>query len=221
MGTTAYAMYYLLALSVWYVVTPYILSKLKLERLLVGSVIVTLLFGVLPYTHLFNFSRIVCFYPFFIAGVWLKEHYNEQLYNINRSKRILAIGSFSALCGIYLVANVLHPGIVYGTGFVSGFGLSISGMLIRIFTIMMCMAMCLSLIIAVPNKEYWFTKYGSRTMNVYLLHMLIVFPICWYFTAPIHDTWYGIAINAIGVPLLCTTLFSERIDNLMRSLLCQ
>lgn len=221
LGTTAYAMYYLLALSIWYVITPYLLLHIKLGRLFPLSIGIAIIFGVIPHTDLFNMSRIVCFYPFFLMGLCLRHYYNDIVYTISPNLQRVATICFALLCIVYLLANSFHPGIVYSTGFVSGFGLSISGVLIRVFTIFMCMAMCLALIAMVPNKEYWFTKYGSRTMNVYLLHMLIVFPVCWWLTVSIRDTWYGIVINAVCVPFICMLLFSAKIDRLMKKLLCQ
>lgn len=69
-----------------------------------------------------------------------------------------------------------------------------------------------------PNRELWFTKYGKRTMRVYLWHGLIVLPFAYLVFPPFGDaaTWQRIAM--IMVPtLLCIPLFfhlkKDRIDN--------
>ena len=124
-----------------------------------------------------------------------------------------------ALSMLYVVIDCFFPGVVYLTGFVSGYGLHLGGIVWRVFTYVMCVAMCAAMILAMPNKKLWLSKYGSRTMNVYLLHMLIVFPCTWHIGSMIKDQWYGHLFLIIGVPLLCLPLFSRKVDSIMRKVL--
>ena len=79
--------------------------------------------------------------------------------------------------------------------------------------------MSVCVILLMPNKQYSITRYGARTMNVYMLHMSIVFPLSWYCLRPIMDEWYGYVLYIIAVPTLCSFLFSQEVDRFMKSIL--
>ena len=44
---------------------------------------------------------------------------------------------------------------------------------VRWLNYLLTIVMFISLIASMPNKKLWFTKFGTRTMNVYLLHMAV------------------------------------------------
>lgn len=212
-----YAMWYLWALFIYYLLTPLLLRYLRLSTLFVLSLAFALIAGVIPFIGgALQLSRVICFYPFFIMGMLLREH-SDQMKPIGRKYQWAIV--LLTLSILYIVIDFFFPGVVYQTGFVSGYGLSIRGFVWRVFTYFMCMAMCLAVIYAMPEKKLWFSKYGTRTMNVYLLHMLIVFPCTWYVGSAIKDEWYGYVFLIIGVPLLCMPLFSKKVDCLMKKVL--
>lgn len=157
------------------------------------------------------------FLSFFLLGVILKEKYESYIYTFTQRKKAVFVMSICIL--IYVIAQTSFPGIVFATGFTNGYGLHLSGLIFRLFTQIMCIIMSLSMILIIPNKQFWFTRYGSKTMNVYLLHMLIVFPICWHYCTPFMHTWYGYTTMIILVPLLCCLLFGTWIDKMMRKIL--
>lgn len=213
-----YAMWYLWALFVYYLITPWMLKKINLISLLVASFIIALLAGIAPFINsILQLSRIICFYPFFLLGVTLKERYENNIYAFTEKKETALIMFICIL--IYITAQTFKPGIVFATGFTGGYGLHLGGLAIRLFTQVMCVVMSLSMILLMPNKQYWFTKYGSRTMNVYLLHMLIIFPVCWHYCTPIMHTWYGYIIMILVVPMTCCLLFGSWVDKVMRKIL--
>lgn len=213
-----YAMWYLWALFVYYLITPYLLRHFQLKTILIVSFFIALIVGIIPYINMtFQFSRVICFYPFFLLGVILKEKYESYIYTFTQRKKAVFVMSICIL--IYVIAQASFPGIVFATGFTNGYGLHLSGLIFRLFTQIMCIIMSLSMILIIPNKQFWFTRYGSRTMNVYLLHMLIVFPICWHYCTPFMHTWYGYTTMIILVPLLCCLLFGTWIDKMMRKIL--
>lgn len=212
-----YAMWYLWALFLYYLFTPLLVKYLRLKVLFFLSVIGALLIGFVPFVGVtFQLSRVICFYPFFALGMLFKEH-EESLKKIPRGYKwflcLLVLSLF------YMIADYICPGVVYKTGFTGGFGLSLKGLILRAFTYLMCIAMCFCVIYAMPDRKFWFSKYGNRTMNVYLLHMIIVFPCTWYIGALIKDTWYGHVFLIVCVPLLCMVLFSEKVDRVMRKIL--
>ena len=55
-------------------------------------------------------------------------------------------------------------------------------------------------------------------MNVYLLHMTIVFILCWGIGIKFMTEWYGYVFMIVIVPLICMMLFSYPVDKLMRKI---
>ena len=78
---------------------------------------------------------------------------------------------------------------------------------------------CVCVMVLMPNKEFWFTKYGSRTINVYLLHVIPIFIICWGCLYDYRYEWFGVASLFVGVPLLCTLFFSIPVERIMKKIL--
>ena len=71
-----------------------------------------------------------------------------------------------------------------------------------------------------PNKELWFTRYGVRTMNVYLLHSIIVLPFAYQVFPPFAEAdWFERVMMIVLPTSLCLPLFSNVIDKIMKRLL--
>lgn len=111
-------------------------------------------------------------------------------------------------------------GFPYGTGFMGCHGMHINGFVFRWVNYILTILMSLSLIAIMPNKKYCFSCFGTRTMNVYLLHMAFVFPLCWFLLKPYMNCLLGYALNIIVIPtLVCAFLFSEFVDRKMQIIL--
>ena len=52
-----------------------------------------------------------------------------------------------------------------------------------------------------------------------MLHMSIIFPLCWWLMRPIMNEWYGYLLYIFVVPFVCSFLFSEKVDMLMKPIL--
>lgn len=112
-----------------------------------------------------------------------------------------------------------RPGFCYGTGFMHVHGLSITGFVSKWLNFALCVALSISVIALMPNRKLPFSKYGSRTMTVYMLHMSIVFPLCWVLLRPVMFEWYGYVLYIVGVPFVCAFLFNEKVDSIMKVIL--
>ena len=99
------------------------------------------------------------------------------------------------------------------------YGLNMKVALAKWMLIILRVVACICVIIIIPDKEYWFTKYGSRTMNVYLLHAIPIFTICWGCLYYYRYEWYGLLTMFVGVPLLCTLFFSSPVEKFMKKIL--
>lgn len=80
-------------------------------------------------------------------------------------------------------------------------------------------SICYALIRCAPNKECRISRYGARSMNVYLLHMLLVFPLSYGVFSHLPHTPLWVGLNVTLVPLLGTLLFCDKVDGLMNRLL--
>lgn len=214
-----WAMWYLWSLFIYSIITPRLICKLGINRMIVLSLFVVFLLGFkFVSNNLLDAQRVVNFYPFYLMGIKFKD-YKDFLYNntIRKNKLWISIFAFSMI--IYIVLCYLKHGFCYGTGFMSSHGFSVVGFLSRWLNYGLSTIMAICLIMIVPNKEIMITKYGTRTMNVYLLHMSIIFPICWWLMRPIMHEWYGYCMYIVVVPTICLLLFSKTVDKIMKPIL--
>lgn len=112
------------------------------------------------------------------------------------------------------------PGYTIATGFDGGYGLSVMGLLLRISLQVTILITGYCVIQVFPNKELWFTKYGKRTMNVYLLHGIIVLPFAYQVFPPFAEADWFVRIWMILIPTaLCMFFFTRSIDKMIKKLL--
>lgn len=202
-----WTMWYLWALFWYMLLTPIFLKKCSLKVLIVITSILAIVVGFTPLEYTFQLSRLVCFYPFYLLGIFLKEH-ETYIYSTNRKHTPYLIILIIALVATG-VLFYFYPSMKQYTNFSYGYSNGIS-FLKRIVMYVICIVSSVSLILSCSNREFWFTKYGSRTMNAYLGHMaFIILPISFGLIMPYQHTWYGYLLNVIGVPLLCCILYTD------------
>lgn len=213
-----YAMWYLWALYIYYNITPYLLKKLSLNKLIISSITIGIIVGYISCVGTkLALSRVLCFYPFFLIGILIRNKYSRFCYSNNYH----TVGWICMILSIilYIILQTYKPGIVYYSGFMTGYFSHHIGGAYRLFTYVICIIMSLSMIAIMPNKKMWFSQYGSRTMNVYLLHMCIVFPSCWYICENIRHDLLAYIICLFIAPLLCCLLFCKIISRFMNRIL--
>lgn len=127
---------------------------------------------------------------------------------------------------VYVLATIAYvflclkwDGFCYGTGFMSAHGLSLCGVFMKWMNYILVVAMSLSVIRLMPNRKYGFSRFGSRTMNVYMLHMIVVFLLSWNLLKPVMHEWYGYILYVAVVPALCLFLYSRTVDSFMKRIL--
>lgn len=219
-----YAMWYLMALFLYSIATKWIRQKTGMKGYLLLTFIIAFAIGCVPISNrYFEIQRISCLFPCFAFGVFLKDFSGD----LSLAEKLTGrVSNIRLLCTILLVLIILmqfiyhycfpqiqdHPFKVY-------YGLNLQKALEKWIMLFLGMVGCTCLIIIFPDKEYRFTKYGSRTMNVYLLHVIPIFVICWGLLYDFRYEWYGLATLFVGVPLLCTLFFSAHVDRIMKKVL--
>lgn len=216
-----YAMWYLWVLFIFAQFTKWIIGRnISLSLILVISWIMVCGFCLLPHLGIISnvanelqVNRLISFYPFYLVGVILQRK-ERLLFSIPYRDRLIIL---ALLVAGYLTTCVLIDGLAYKSGFYLSMGTSLVGILKFGISYLFIILICLSLISVVPNKEYKFSMYGARTMNVYLLHMLIVFPICWGFFYRHTDNVALSMLNIAIVPMSGLLLFSNTANKIIKA----
>lgn len=212
-------MWYIWALFVYGMVTPWLMKCLGLNKLLVLSLVVSFVCGFKFVSNdWLDARRIVHFYPFYVIGMWLRTK-ERSIYEASIHTRNRCLMVFLVCHVVYFFLCYRFPGFCYGTGFIGCHGLSIVGLAFKWANFILTLVMSISLIMIMPNKELGYSRYGSRTMNAYMLHMSIVFPLSWYYFRPFMNEWYGYILTVAVVPAICLVLFSKKVDDMMKSVL--
>lgn len=219
--TPGFAMWYLWALFVYRISLPYLL---KIPNIIILSFVLTWIVGFIPQINrTMSLSRIICFLPYFLLGYKIA---NEKYFH--KWKRIILtpINKWGGVILLFLIFLIwwmiiyIRPGYTIATGFDGGYGLSIMGMILRMALQATILITGFLVIRLFPNKKLWFTRYGVRTMNVYLLHSIIVLPLAYQVFPPFVEADWLERIMMIALPtVLCIPLFSRVVDKTMKLLL--
>lgn len=163
-----WALWFLLSLFCWHMLLiPF--KKIKPALGIPLAVFIGLLAGYIDEIGAaLSLSRTFVFFPFFLIGYWVTK---EQLHVLRHTPiRIgAAVLLLAAAVMLYLYPD-LPTDWLLGSKSYAMLGAGGSGGVIRLFIYLVSALMMLSILTLVPDKEMPFTKYGQRTLYVYLLH---------------------------------------------------
>ncbi|HEX4444554.1 MAG TPA: acyltransferase family protein [Galbitalea sp.] len=185
--TTAWwTLWFLLALCIWRVVLPYLVI---LRYPLLISVALSVGAGYLSsFDDTFSLSRAVALLPFFVLG-WKLRQWNIADRWLSLRAGIVwrwRAGAIALFVGLAVVAAVgivewrhllLRRFLLYDESYASfGYAEWWAGAL-RLGFIGLGALCCFALLALMPRGKTWFSGLGTRTMYIYLLHSLILYPI--------------------------------------------
>ena len=208
------AMWYLLALFFWQIITPYIL-RFNIWAVLATSIVVGCLAGFVPWIGIeFQVSRLICFYPYFILGIATKQW--SPSVRTHRNQWLLWGAAFCVLCLTYYLLHIRYPRLVFQVVMNKGYPISYRWPIIRLFTYTMGIAMTFCIInilssigdIRLPILGR-VSRFGARTMSPYLLHEFVVMPICYTLAMPHLYEPIGYFLTILAAPLLCILMFGK------------
>ena len=171
------SLWYLMCLCIWHILLPYI-AKLKPSYVMIAAVVCGLLVGYDTGAGSFlSNMRVVSHFPFFMAGYYFKKEWFFKFRNAGT--RLLALaGGILITVWTYFNLDKITPRIItsadryrdcqlkYFTAFpvmwVNRF----------LYYILACIMIAM-LLLLVPRCKTFFTKLGSRTLQVYILHRFI------------------------------------------------
>lgn len=173
------APWYLFALAAFMIIT-YTLRNIKPLYVIIFSVILALITGYdVRIGDYLSLSRIIVFYPFFYIGYCLDPLKIVRYFEHIWVKIVSVIGLLAILIVYYINYNVI---INYRTLFTGNHSYYICSKYItncgandRILMYLIFIFMGVLIIGAIPNKQIpVITKFGSRTLQVYILHRPIL-----------------------------------------------
>ena len=216
---TGWAMWYLWSLFIYSLITPYFISKIGVNKLMFLSLFIVFVLGFKFISNSYlDAQRVVNFYPFYLFGIIIRKR-EKYIYSKENRQMIVWPLLMIIFTMVYIICCYYHYGFCYGTGFMSSHGFSLMGFINRWLNYILTLGMSVCMIMMIPNKQTVISAFGSRTMNVYLLHMSIIFPMCWWLMRPFMHEWYGYCLYVFIVPGVCSLLFSKRIDSIMKPIL--
>ena len=160
----------------WYVLALFA-YRLTIEALGKVRFIFALWAGTRPeFTTYLSTSRIVVFFPFFVAGYLWKSDYTKIVRKF-KGKWVLVPISGLLLYGIpnFMIANEMPVDILRGNHSYQVSGMDdVTGMLIRLLMYLVSFVLVLTFLALMPDRKLPITFVGRNTMGIYFFHYPIM-----------------------------------------------
>lgn len=170
--TPYWIMWYLLSLLMWQLVVPLFQFRY--------SIIVAILIGILAgydnsVSYFFSLSRTIYFFPFFLMGYKFNKGWFFNLMSIKPRIIISVLGLIGISVGVYSLSDNIDLRFLYGSYSYAALNLNIwyAGVY-RLLLYTITTTISIFLLNLVPSTATYFTIFGSKTLNVYLLHGFII-----------------------------------------------
>ncbi|RYG71803.1 hypothetical protein EU245_12920 [Lentibacillus lipolyticus] len=163
-----WSLWFLFSLFCWHVLLAWF-KKLPAATGLAISVGIGLIVGLFgEIGHTFSLSRTFVFFPFFLLGYWMTK---GQLMWLKRTQMRVAAFVVMAAIGIAIyVAPDFNSGWLLASKSYSDLGMPDLGVLARLLVYVTSALMAASVLAWIPSRRIRLTKFGERTLYVYLLH---------------------------------------------------
>lgn len=162
----SFALWYILSLIYWRCALSLIPEKWieKPVYLIIGSVVFGLLAGFIPVGNEMSFQRTFSFWPFFIAGFYLRKYDTIKMVRM-QNKWIFSIILLVLFLIVYQWFPPFYANNPYNT---------IDDFWMRGFQILLASVMCFCILVIMPEKLGTITIIGQYTLILYLLHPPLV-----------------------------------------------
>lgn len=178
------SLWYLVCLCWWFALLPYI-YKIKPSIMLTFAIFAGLMFGYdTEAGNLLSISRAVNHFPFFLMGYYFKK---EWLYKFRNKWTQLAAAVILVLSGVvtFYCLDTIPSRIITGNYNYERANFASMNPQLAIFTqkelwfvnrllfYIAAVILCVCFMLLVPRGKAFFTKFGSRTLQVYILHRFL------------------------------------------------
>lgn len=172
------APWYLLSMTMWYLLVP-LIERVRPVWMLIGSAAAGIAAGYLDFIGWeFSMSKSIVYLPFFAAGFYLSWNGLKGFLDRKILKALSVILLLGAVLLYLLAIAKIRPflGIIYGgvpysevaslpsAGWGGAFRLLWYGVSVLLFGAVMQLT---------PKKKTWFSFLGARTLQIYILHVVV------------------------------------------------
>ncbi|MDN3356180.1 acyltransferase family protein [Actinomadura sp. DC4] len=176
-----YLTWFMPALLLWRLSTP---LWQQLRYPITAALVISMIAGFVTLPSMLNAAQVLSFLPFFVIGLTLRPHHFAFL----RRRAMRAAGAALLVAGggaAYAAALTVDPEWVHwrrsfvqlGVGEPAGVGF-------RLIALGAAVALTVGFLAVVPGRRTWFTRFGSASMYVYLLHGFVTLFLSyqgWYY----------------------------------------
>lgn len=176
------APWYLLAISLWFILT-YLFERIKPKYLFGISIIVALFAGFdIRISDVLCLSRVLVFYPFYLAGYYISKERMEQLSQTlhQRKWQMLSVVSCVILLLLFLIFEkelyFMKPVFTGQNPYAIlefPFDIPLMGLITRVIMYVIATVLSIATLSIIPRRKLIFSSLGTRTIQIYVLHYLI------------------------------------------------
>lgn len=159
----------------------------------------------------FVLSRVIVFFPFYLIGTALPR---ERIEDLNRKGPALRLAALAILAAWGIACLLLDRLYLLRPLFTGRNPFSDSyypwGPLLRLLCYALSLLLCFCLFVAAPGKACFFTRFGSKTLQVYFWHRVLLYLLTHFgvhkllcATLPGKAVWL---LAAVGITLLLSAL---------------
>lgn len=198
-------LWYLQCLTLWYMLLP-LINKIKPKYAMIGAIICGILIGYDQNVGTFlSVSRAISHMPFFLAGYYMEKDTIKNLFN--KKAKIISVFLIMVVSAAFLMTLNLKIGKLPGSKtnyWDLPFLKDVTPLLwwcSRLLSYTASMLLIFSFFSFVPRCWTIFTSLGSRTLQVYILHLFIYLAaneFGWYEPFS-HSVWGLAAITGIAI----------------------
>lgn len=171
-----YSAWYLLALIIWRLVTPYLINiRHVLIKITIFSILVGFFESVSELSP-FAIRKVVMFYPFFIAGyLFTSEMYRKKFRDISLTAK-LSLGAAALFSGSALILfSRFYLGANMGDVLPNAYkGINLTDPIIRaMIFIVSSLMICAMMLLTSDRQIPLLTKIGRNTLPIFVMHRMI------------------------------------------------
>ena len=210
--------WFMLAMSAW-TLMAYVTRNLNSKVLLAVSIVVALAAGyVFSLTTQFAISRIIVFWPFYLAGVMADR---EAVLSVMRKKSVRAAGA-AGLTAAAAILWMTYDRLSFINPMITGkYAYDLLpepfvpyGCLVRLGVYALSVVLSLMVMAVVPDRELFFTRYGSRTLPIYFF-CLTVYQLSNAYFPSLRIWQYGV-LSIVLIPVLGNKWFNKALTSIIR-----
>ncbi len=181
------SLWYLVCLCWWFLVLPYV-SRLKPQYLLIAAFLGGLIIGYdTKAGDLMSITRAINHFPFFLIGYYFKKEWLFKFRNIwTQIAAVLILAGITVWTFFNLdiiPSRIITSNYNYYNSRLQVFNTKPTMFMNRLLFYFIALVLCACFMLLVPRGKAFFTRWGSRTLQVYILHRFL-------YLAELKYKWY-------------------------------